>query len=84
MRFCVLPVFYSSRLCLFSIVLQGIFVVEALKNLGGIAYITEYEKYEEFNLRKYQSRCCEVECAPVQSNTVCTSSETVAVETEEV
>lgn len=36
--------------------LQGIFVVEALRNLAGASYVTEYEDLDEMNLRKYQSR----------------------------
>lgn len=36
-------------------------MVEALKNLCGVSYFSskDYEEYEEFNLRKFQSKFCE-------------------------
>eukprot|EP01040_Poterioochromonas_malhamensis_P009214 gene9214-10002_t len=40
---------------------ESLIVVEALKNLCGVSYFTskDYEEYEEFNLRKFQSKFCE-------------------------
>lgn len=33
-------------------------IVEALKNIGGISYFSEYNNYAELNLRKHQAAMC--------------------------
>ena len=30
--------------------------MEALRNLGGVAFVRGYHKYDEFNVRKFQAR----------------------------
>lgn len=33
-------------------------IVEALKNIGGISYFSDYNNYAELNLRKHQAAVC--------------------------
>lgn len=33
-------------------------IVEALKNIGGISYFSDYTNYAELNLRKHQAAVC--------------------------
>ena len=72
-----LSLIFSSLLLMLT---QNVVMVEALKNIGGISYFTDYFSYGDLNLRKFQALHCAQSSSSmiVNNSTASTTSDAAA------